>query len=117
MKIHITGRHLRLTKAITEYVEEKVAKAQKYFNHIVWAQVLLVVEKRSHQTEIVIHASRQTFRALAKGADLYAAIDLASDKIDSHLAVPGLFGLVPFCLAALDLAALDLAAFDPDQGH
>lgn len=85
MKIHITGRHLRVTKAIREYVEEKVSRAQKYFNHIIWAQALVSVEKRSHRAEIIVHASKQTFRALATGATLYAAIDLATDKIDVQL--------------------------------
>ncbi|MFC1678839.1 ribosome hibernation-promoting factor, HPF/YfiA family [Elusimicrobiota bacterium] len=85
MKIHITGRHLRLTKAIRGYVEEKVLKAQKYFNHIIWAQVLVSVEKRTHRAEIVVHAAKQTFRALAKASSVYAAVDLASDKIDAQL--------------------------------
>lgn len=85
MQIHITGRHVGLTKPIRDYVEEKVSKAQKYFGHIIWAQVLVSVEKRAHQAEIVIHASKQTFRALAKAADLYAAVDLASAKIDKQL--------------------------------
>ena len=85
MKIQITGRHIRITKAINSYVEEKLAKAPKYFNHIVWAQVLLAVEKHTHEAEIIIHASRQTFRALAASENLYAAIDLASDKIDKQL--------------------------------
>lgn len=85
MQIHITARHLRLTQAIRGYVEEKVQKAQKYFSHIIWAQVVLFVEKRTHQAEIVVHAGRQTFRALSKGGDLYAAMDLASDKIDAQL--------------------------------
>ena len=85
MKIHVTGRQLRLTDAIHSYVGEKVSRAQKHFNHIVWAQVFLSVEKRAHRAEIVIHASKQTFRALASAATLYAAIDLASDKIDAQL--------------------------------
>lgn len=85
MKIQVTGRHIRITKAIHAYVDEKVSKAQKYFNHIVWAQVLLSVEKHTHEAEIIIHASRQTFRALATSENLYAAIDLASDKIDKQL--------------------------------
>jgi len=85
MQIHITARHIRLTQPIRGYVEEKLAKAQKYFNHIVWAQVVLSVEKRVHQAEIVIHAGRQTLRCVAQGVDLYSAIDLASDKIDGQL--------------------------------
>ena len=85
MKIHITGRHLRLTPAIRDYVEAKLAKAEKHFDHIVWASVTLAVEKRAHQAEIVLHAGRQTLRALAQAATLYAALDLASDKMDAQL--------------------------------
>src|SRR5258708_2029272 len=85
MNINITGRHLRLTPAIRAYVEEKAQKAQRYFNHITRTQVVLSVEKLTHQAEIIVHAPKQTFRALAEGADLYAAVDLASDKIDAQL--------------------------------
>lgn len=85
MQIHITARHIRLTQPIRNYVEQKLHKAEKYFNHIVWAQVILSVEKRTHQAEVVLHAGRQTLRSLAKGVDLYSAIDLASDKIDGQL--------------------------------
>ena len=85
MEIHITARHIRLTQPIRAYVEQKVSKAQKYFNHIVWAQVILSVEKRANQAEVVIHGARHTFRVQASGADLYSAIDLVSDKIDAQL--------------------------------
>jgi putative sigma-54 modulation protein len=85
MRIHITARHLKLTKSLRSYVEEKVGRAQRYFDHIIWAQVVMEVEKKAHTCEIVIHASRQTFRALARGVDLYAAVDLASDRIDAQL--------------------------------
>lgn len=85
MDIQLTARHLKVTPAIRDYVREKLEKAQKYFDHIVWAQVVLFIEKRTHNAEIVVHAQRQTFRAIASAADLYSAVDLASDKIDSQL--------------------------------
>lgn len=85
MQVHITARHIRLTQPIRSYIEQKLQKAEKYFNHIVWAQVVVSVEKRTHQCEVVLHAGRQTLRALAKGVDLYSAIDLSSDKIDAQL--------------------------------
>lgn len=85
MQINITARQMRLTQPLKAYVEEKVLKAQKYFNHIIRAQVTLSVEKRAQQAEIVIHAAQQNFRALAQSADLYSAVDLASDKIDAQL--------------------------------
>jgi putative sigma-54 modulation protein len=85
MEIQLTAKQLKVTPAIHDYVHEKMEKAQKYFDHIVWGQAFLSVEKRSHNAEFVIHAPRQTFRALATAADLYSAIDLASDKIDAQL--------------------------------
>jgi len=85
MRIHITARHIKQTKPLTNYVEEKVGRAQRYFDHIIWAQVVLAIEKKAHTCEVVIHASHQTFRALARGQDLYAAVDLASDRIDGQL--------------------------------
>lgn len=85
MEIQLTAKHLKVTPAISDYVHQKIEKAQKYFEHIVWAQVFLSIEKRSHNAEVVIHAPGQTFRALATAADLYSAVDLGSDKIDAQL--------------------------------
>lgn len=85
MEIQLTAKHLKVTPAIRDYVQQKMDKAQKYFDHIVWGQCFLYIEKRAHNAEMVIHAPGQTFRALAVAADLYSAIDLASDKIDAQL--------------------------------
>lgn len=85
MEIQLTAKQLKITPALREYVQQKMGKVQKYFDHIVWGQAFLFVEKRSHKAEMLAHAPGQTFRALATAADLYAAIDLASDKIDAQL--------------------------------
>jgi putative sigma-54 modulation protein len=85
MEIQLTAKQLKVTPALRDYVQQKVDKAQKYFDHIVWGQVFLFIEKRSHKAEVIVHAPGQTFRALATAADLYSAIDLASDKIDAQL--------------------------------
>src|SRR3989338_5083777 len=85
MEIQLTAKQLKITPALREYVQQKMGKTQKYFDHIVWGQAFLFVEKRAHKAEMVVHAPGQTFRALATAADLYSAIDLASDKIDAQL--------------------------------
>lgn len=85
MKIKLTAKQLKLTEPIRQYVREKVEKSQKFFDHIIWAEVFLSVEKRAHNAEVLIHAPGQTFRALATASDLYSSIDLASDKIDAQL--------------------------------
>lgn len=85
MQVHITARHLKLTSAIADYVQKKVDKANRFLDHIISSSVILDVSKNSHICEIVIHASGKTFTAKEDGSDLYAAIDLASDKIDEQL--------------------------------
>ncbi len=85
MEIQLTAKHLKVTPTIRDYVEQKMEKAQKYFDHIIWGQAFLSVEKRSHNAEFLVHAPGQTFRALATAADLYSAVDLASDKIDGQI--------------------------------
>lgn len=85
MEIQLTAKQLKITPALREYVQQKMGKVQKYFDHIVWGQAFLFVEKHAHKAEMIAHTPGQTFRALATAADLYSAIDLASDKIDAQL--------------------------------
>ncbi|MHB2025557.1 MAG: ribosome hibernation-promoting factor, HPF/YfiA family [Elusimicrobiota bacterium] len=85
MDIHLTAKQIKVTPAIRAYVQEKVEKAQRHFDHIISAQVFLSVQKRSHNAEIVVRAPGHTFRALATAADLYSAVDLAADKVDAQL--------------------------------
>jgi putative sigma-54 modulation protein len=85
MQINITARHLDLTPAIADYVHKKVEKCERYFDHLVWAQVILSVEKYRQVAEIVIHAAKNTFRSKEESIDLYAAIDLALEKIEKQL--------------------------------
>ncbi len=85
MELNITARHLKLTPAISQYAQKKLDKAKKYFGRLVWAQVVLDVEKNRHKAEFIVHATGHTFTAKEESIDLYAAIDLASDKIDEQL--------------------------------
>jgi len=85
MQVHITARHIKLTPAINDYVHKKLNKARRFLDNLIWAQVILDVSKMRHLAEIVLHASGRTFTAKEEGADLYAAIDLASDKLDEQL--------------------------------
>lgn len=85
MEIQLTAKQLKITPALRDYVQQKMGKAQKYFDHIVWGQAFLFVEKRAHKAEMIVHAPGQTFRVIATAADLYSAIGLASDKIDAQL--------------------------------
>jgi len=85
MTVHIVARHIKLTKPLKDFIQEKVEKIQKHFDNIVWAQVILGVEKKVHSAEIIIHASQQTMTSSADGGDLYAAVDIAMDKINAQV--------------------------------
>jgi putative sigma-54 modulation protein len=82
MQVNITARHLKLTPAISEYVQKKLEKANRFLDHLIWAQVVLDVTKTRHTAEIIIHAAGHTFTSKEESIDLYAAIDLASDTLD-----------------------------------
>ncbi len=89
MRIKITARHLKLTDAISDYAKKKLEKAEHYFNNVVSGQVILSVDKYRQMAEIILHTghtgSKSIFRAKEVSDNLYAAIDLAMDKIDRQL--------------------------------
>ena len=90
MKILIHGRNLELTRALKEYTAAKIEKATHYYKDIVKeADIHLSVEKNprvSFQTaEVTIFANGIVIRAEEKTDNLYASIDLVSNKLSRKL--------------------------------
>jgi putative sigma-54 modulation protein len=85
MNIQITARNIDITDAIRDYAEKKVSKLERYFDHITDASVLLEVQKNVHIVEILLSGNGLFMKGLEKSEDLYASIDLASDKIEKQL--------------------------------
>jgi putative sigma-54 modulation protein len=85
MNVNITARHLKLTPAISDYVQKKLEKTKRFLDNLIWAQVVMDVSKNRHTAEIIIHTAGHTFAAKEESVDLYAAIDLASDNMDEQL--------------------------------
>jgi putative sigma-54 modulation protein len=87
MQIHITARHIELTPALAEYARKKLERIARHFEIVIRSQVILSVEKHRHCAEVVVHAQgHHDFRAREVAGDLYAAIDLAAEKLQNHLA-------------------------------
>ncbi len=87
MQIHITARHLELTPALADYARKKLERVARHFEIVLRAQVILAVEKHRHIAEFVVHAQgHHDFRAREVAGDLYAAIDLGTEKLHKHLA-------------------------------
>ncbi|MCX5793444.1 MAG: ribosome-associated translation inhibitor RaiA [Elusimicrobiota bacterium] len=82
MRIHIVARKMKMTKPVKEFIEAKLEKLHEFLENIVWAQVIVSVEKKIHTAEVVVHAGHQTMKAAASTDEMYSAIDKAMDKIE-----------------------------------
>lgn len=88
IKFSIRGENLEVTEALRTYVEEKVAKIEKYFNEDqeLNAKVNLKVyrDKRS-KVEVTIPVGSMTLRAEDVSQEMYGSIDLVVDKIERQI--------------------------------
>ena len=85
MKVIITGRHLHLDDDMRSYAEEKIHKAETYFNRIIEAHMILSLEKHRRIAEITLSAKRAKFHAREETEDIYASIDGVMEKVDAQL--------------------------------
>lgn len=80
--IQVTGRHLSVTEAMTEYCRRKLATLHLDYPKIIEIQVILDVQKYRHTAEVVLHCSNHiTLEATAETGDMYASIDQVVDRI------------------------------------
>jgi len=85
MRIHLVARKTKLTQPIKDFIESKLAKMQEFVDNIVWAQVIIGVEKKIHHAEVILHAGHQTMKAASESDDLYVAIDKAMTKMEAQV--------------------------------
>lgn len=88
MKMIIKGRHMTVTDAIHDYAEEKIGRVSKIFDgeHIN-TEVELFVERNpsienSQVAEVTVWTKGPVIRAKEAAPDMYAAIDLVSEKLE-----------------------------------
>ena len=84
MQIKITGKELKVTEAINDYVERKMDRIAKYFEDAE-ADVVLKVEKTAQIAEIRVSANGEIFRAVTEDKDLYASIDKDIDILEGQI--------------------------------
>jgi putative sigma-54 modulation protein len=85
MRIETHGQQIEVTPALRDYVQAKLARLERHFDQPIDARVVLSVEKTDHCAEATVNVAGRTLHADAGGVDMYAAIDLLSDKLDRLL--------------------------------
>ena len=86
MKYNIRGDKMVVTDAIKDYTETKLGRLEKYFkDDDITANVLTKVKGNSQIVEVTIPTSKFILRSEEENDDLYAAIDLVSDKLERQI--------------------------------
>ncbi|MHC0037868.1 ribosome hibernation-promoting factor, HPF/YfiA family [Pseudoneobacillus sp. C159] len=88
MNYVIRGENIEVTPAIREYVEKKISKLERYFIETPEANVhvnLKVYHDKKAKVEVTIPLPHLVLRAEEANDDMYAAIDLISDKLERQI--------------------------------
>ena len=85
MNLHMTGHHLEITPSIRDYVNTKMIRINRHFDHVIDVNMILSVEKLRQKIEANVHLSGKDIFAESENDDMYAAIDLLVDKLDRQI--------------------------------
>ena len=87
MKMNIRGSKVKITPAINDYIENKIGKLDKYLENPaeITAHVAVRVKGKDQTVEVTIPMKKLILRAEDTHDDLYAAIDLVSEKLERQI--------------------------------
>ena len=85
MNLNVSGHHLEVTPAIRGYVQEKLERVKRHFDHVIDAHVILSVDKLRQKAEVTLRLRGKDIHCACEEQDLYAAIDLLVDKLDRQV--------------------------------
>ena len=90
MNIKIKAHKIETTTAMKEYVEKKMSKLERFFDHIQDIIIDLDISSSSVESETqvasaTVLASGATLRASESSANMYSSIDMLMDKLEIQL--------------------------------
>lgn len=87
MEIIIHGDKLKITEAMNDYIEEKLAKLNKYLENGDRVRANVIVKVKNHEQRVEITIPLKTFilRSEETKDDFYAAVDKAVDKLERQI--------------------------------
>ncbi|MBR3132846.1 MAG: ribosome-associated translation inhibitor RaiA [Clostridia bacterium] len=86
MNIQITGKDLKATEAIKNYVEKKLERIEKYFDtEDMEVFVTIKTERELQIAELSVVYKGERFRAVTEHKDLYASIDKDIDVLEGQI--------------------------------
>ncbi len=85
MDITITGKDVKATEAIKEYVEKKMERVEKYFDGDINVVVTIRAERSEQIAEMSVKVKQDTYRAVTAHKDMYASIDKDIDILEGQI--------------------------------
>lgn len=87
MEFIIRGDKLKITKAMNDYIEEKLGKLDKYLKNSDDIRVNVIVKVKNHEQRVEITIPLKTYilRSEETKDDFYAAVDKAVDKLERQI--------------------------------
>ena len=85
MNLNVSGHQLEVTPAIRKYVNSKLERVKRHFDHLIDAHVILSAHKLQQKAEVTLRVRGKDIHCECQDADLYAAIDLLADKLDRQV--------------------------------
>src|SRR5882672_6023312 len=85
MNLIISGHHMAVTPTIRSYVEGKLSRIRRHFDHVIEVSVILAVDHLTRKAEVSCHIAGKDIVAKSDDPDLYAAIDAVADRLDRQV--------------------------------
>ena len=85
MNIKITGKDLKATDAIKDYIGKKLERIEKYFEEELDVTATIGIEKGEQIAEIHVKVKSDIYRAVTAHRDLYASIDKDIDILEGQI--------------------------------
>ncbi|MCX6988240.1 MAG: ribosome-associated translation inhibitor RaiA [Chlamydiae bacterium] len=83
--IQIIGRTVFVTDAMKNHAMHKLAKLERFHNHLIDVHVTLDVNKLEHSALIIMKFDHFKVTGHASASDMYVAIDQAADKLQKQV--------------------------------
>jgi putative sigma-54 modulation protein len=85
-RIQIDGRHLQVTDAMKQYAQSKLAKLERFHEHIIDVHVIMDIQHLEHSVTILVKFDHVKIKSHAASTDMYVSVDGAVAKLQKQIA-------------------------------
>ncbi len=85
MQVKVTARHFDLTDNLNSYAVDEIKRLEKYYDHIIDAQLTMTIEKNRQIAELMLKVYGSTLTSKAKTYDMYLSIEQVISKMETQI--------------------------------